>query len=149
MARAVGALTPAFAAGALAAGDGGLDAALAAVAGKQAAQMKVLPPKQQQQAHPGPVAGAAECHQQQLLSAAIPASKQASAALQAAGSTQPASCSKSSKQLFTVEQLKLKTNKELVDLLRARSCPVSGQKAELIRRLLDYQRRLKKAQGAA
>jgi hypothetical protein len=37
-----------------------------------------------------------------------------------------------------------------VDLLRVRRCPVSGKKDELVRRLIDYQWRLKKAtQGSA
>jgi hypothetical protein len=47
--------------------------------------------------------------------------------------------------MFSVEELKGMMNKELVELLRARSCPVSGSKTELVKRLLDYQRRLKKA----
>lgn len=60
--------------------------------------------------------------------------------------TQPVDNSKSSKHMYTIEQLKVKTNKELIELLRARKCPVSGQKVELIRRLMDYQRRVKLAQ---
>jgi hypothetical protein len=55
------------------------------------------------------------------------------------------SSSSSKHRMFSVEELKGMVNKELVELLRARSCPVSGSKTELVKRLLDYQRRLKKA----
>jgi hypothetical protein len=47
--------------------------------------------------------------------------------------------------MFSSEQLQVKTVKELGGLLAARGLPVSGKKLDLIRRLLDYQRRVKKA----
>ncbi|KAF6250800.1 hypothetical protein COO60DRAFT_1646061 [Scenedesmus sp. NREL 46B-D3] len=55
------------------------------------------------------------------------------------------SSSSSKRRMFSLEELKGMTNKELTELLRARSCPVSGSKTELVKRLLDYQRRLAKA----
>lgn len=128
------------------AGDEELEAAISAVAGKDAAKATaaVLVQKAKQ-------AGAAVVPMQQQAGAPVVAAVPSShpAAAPPAGNAQPGSSGKSSKQVYTIEQLKARTNKELVDLLRARSCPVSGQKTELIKRMLDYQRRLKKAQGTA
>mmetsp|Transcript_31119 Transcript_31119/g.69153 ORF Transcript_31119/g.69153 Transcript_31119/m.69153 type:complete len:178 (+) Transcript_31119:83-616(+) len=49
------------------------------------------------------------------------------------------------KIVFTQEALKLKSNKDLQELLRARGLPTKGNKAEMMQRLIEYQRRQKKA----
>jgi len=50
-----------------------------------------------------------------------------------------------SRQVFTQDELNKKTAKELQQVLKARSLPVTGRKEELVRRIVDYQRRLKRA----
>jgi hypothetical protein len=77
--------------------------------------------------------------------AVSPAAAAAGAGKLGAAGGAGAGSSSSKHRMFSVDELKGMTNKELVDLLRVRSCPVSGSKTELIKRLLDYQRRLKKA----
>ncbi|GAX74948.1 hypothetical protein CEUSTIGMA_g2394.t1 [Chlamydomonas eustigma] len=49
------------------------------------------------------------------------------------------------KRVYTTDDLKGKTVKELQDLLKARSMPVSGKKEALMQRIIDYQRRQKMA----
>lgn len=77
-----------------------------------------------------------------------PAVKQARVADAAAGPgpppAPPASASAGPQQRatsFTLDELNKKTVKDLQDLLRARSLQTAGRKDELVRRLLDYQRR--------
>jgi len=41
------------------------------------------------------------------------------------------------------------SNKKLTELLRGCGCKVTGKKEDLVRRLLEYQRRLKKAAQAS
>lgn len=130
-------------------GDTGIEVAVTTVAGsKQAAAS--APAQLQQRARQTKPQAAAQLQPSTVatLSSLQPAAIATHATLQSAatGTPQSGSGSKSSKHIYTFEQLKAMTNKELVDLLRVRSCPVSGQKTELIKRLLDYQRRLKKAQ---
>jgi hypothetical protein len=50
-----------------------------------------------------------------------------------------------SKKVYAAEELKGKTVKELQDLLKARSMPISGKKEALMQRLIDFQRRQKSA----
>ena len=47
--------------------------------------------------------------------------------------------------MYSSEQLQVKTVKELGGLLAARGLPVSGKKLDLIKRMMEYQRRVKKA----
>jgi hypothetical protein len=47
--------------------------------------------------------------------------------------------------VYSPEQLKAKTNKELADILKSKSLPVTGKKDELIRRIMDFQRSQKRA----
>jgi hypothetical protein len=51
--------------------------------------------------------------------------------------------------MFTPEQLQAKTAKELEALLRARGQPAGGRKDALVARLLDWQRRLRRAMRPA
>lgn len=46
---------------------------------------------------------------------------------------------------FSQEELKAKTVRELTEILKARGLPTSGKKDELIRRVVDYQRKQKRA----
>eukprot|EP00879_Flechtneria_rotunda_P007991 GHRR01008372.1.p1 GENE.GHRR01008372.1~~GHRR01008372.1.p1 ORF type:complete len:235 (+),score=97.59 GHRR01008372.1:141-845(+) len=139
-------------------GPGPLSAALAAVAGKGAAA--TVPPS----AAPGRIAATAPTAARQPLTATasgkagngdvnsntvIPGSLQQRSNIMMQQS-RPAGGNSHRQVVYTADQLKCNTNKELVELLKARNCPVSGKKDELIRRLLDYQRRLKRAaQGVA
>lgn len=61
---------------------------------------------------------------------------------QSAGAAQP----QGPRRTFTFEELKVKSNKDLQELLKSRGLPVTGKKEELLRRLMDYQRRMKRAQ---
>ncbi|GBF92485.1 hypothetical protein Rsub_04589 [Raphidocelis subcapitata] len=52
-------------------------------------------------------------------------------------------------QLFTPEQLQSKTAKEVSELLRARGQSGAGRKEQLVVRLLDFQRRMRRAMQPA
>lgn len=57
--------------------------------------------------------------------------------------------SEAHRQAYTQEELKAKSVKELQELLKARSLSSIGRKEELLRRLIDYQRRVKLASQPA
>lgn len=63
----------------------------------------------------------------------------------AKGSAMAVADAAASAQLPGVDQLRAMTARDLVALLRARRCPVSGSKDELVRRLLSYQQRVRRA----
>eukprot|EP00877_Chromochloris_zofingiensis_P008566 jgi/Chrzof1/3963/Cz13g15070.t1 len=48
-------------------------------------------------------------------------------------------------QTYKWEQLRLKTNKDLADILKAKGLRSTGKKEELIQRILEFQRRQKSA----
>uniref|UniRef100_A0A383WI53 SAP domain-containing protein n=1 Tax=Tetradesmus obliquus TaxID=3088 RepID=A0A383WI53_TETOB len=142
--------------------DGGLEAALAAVAGtngsstpaavavRQKAELRPAPHAAAAVPFSKPAAAGAGSSRSGSLAAPKAAAHLAAAPAvgklnSAGGAGSGCSGSSSKHRMFSVDELQGMTVKELVELLRVRSCPVSGSKAQLVTRLLDYQRRLKRA----